>query len=95
LLPEARELAMRGRPRLLANLGRILSQPALDVSLPPPACESHPPDDAPLQVELIHHVSRPIHTLEEFNREQQHFDRAREKLLAKQRRRDPLVRLRR
>jgi hypothetical protein len=46
-------------------------------------------------IELVPHISRPIQTPKELNREQQHFDRAREKLLAKQRRRDPLVRLRR
>ena len=82
LLPEAQLLANRGRPCRLATLGRILSQPTLNVSLPPPAGESHSPDDAPLQVELIHHVSRNIRTLEELNREQAHLDRAREKLLA-------------
>jgi hypothetical protein len=82
LRSEAHELAKRGRPHLLATLARILSEPALDVSLPPPAGESHTGGDAPLPVELIHHVSPPIHTLEELNREQAQLDRAREKLLA-------------
>ena len=83
LLPEAQELAQRGRPRLLATLARILAEPALDVSLPPPAGDAVAPDDAPVQIELIHNVSRPIRNVDELNREQAHLDRAREKLLSR------------
>ena len=83
LLPEAQELAQRGRPRLLATLARILAEPALDVSLPPPAGDAGAPDDAPVQIELIHNVSRPIRNLDELTREQQRLDDARKKLLTK------------
>jgi hypothetical protein len=83
LLPEAQELAQRGRPRLLATLARILAEPALDVSLPPPAGDAAAPDDAPVQIELIHNVSRPIRSIAELNSEQQRLDDARKKLLTK------------
>jgi hypothetical protein len=83
LLPEAQELAQRGRPRLLATLARILAEPALDVSLPPPAGDAGAPDDAPVQIELIHNVSRPIRNLDELTREQQRLGDARKKLLTK------------
>lgn len=83
LLPEAQELAQRGRPRLLATLARILAEPALDVSLPPPTAGDTAPPGPPLAIELIHHVTRPIRTLDELEREQQRLDAARKKLLPK------------
>ena len=84
LLPEAKELAQRGRPRLLATLARILAEPALDVALPPSAAgDAAHSDDSPMQIELIHNVSRPIHSLEQLKAEQQRLDAAREKLLTK------------
>jgi hypothetical protein len=84
LLPEAKKLAQRGRPRLLATLARILAEPALDVALPPSAAagDAAHSDDSPMQIELIHNVSRPIHSLEQLNAEQQRLNAAREKLLA-------------
>jgi hypothetical protein len=82
LMPEAHELATRGRPRLLATLARILAEPALSASLsPPPSAGEN--DGPPLQVELIHHVARPIRTIDELNREQEHLDKARVRLLGK------------
>jgi hypothetical protein len=83
LLPEAKELAQRGRPRLLATLARIGAEPALDVALPPSAGDAAHSDDSPKQIEPIHNVSRPIHSLEQLNREQQRVDAVREKLLPK------------
>lgn len=52
----------------------------LDVSIPPPTTDA-PADRPPVHIELIHNVSRPIRTLTDLNREQQHLDRTREKLL--------------
>jgi hypothetical protein len=72
---------MRGCPRLLGTLARILSQPALDVSLPPPAGESPAGDDAPLRVELIHNGSRAIRIFEELEREQWALNRRTRKSL--------------
>ena len=78
LLPEAQDLAQRGRPRLLATLARILAEPALDVALPPPtAAGDTAPPGPPLAIELIHHVARPIRSIDELEREQQRLDHAR------------------
>jgi hypothetical protein len=77
---EAQELPKRGRPRVLATLARILAEPALSATLPTePSTE--PTDRPPLHVELIHHVPRPIRTLDELNRKQHHLDRTAKKLL--------------
>jgi hypothetical protein len=61
-------------------LARILSEPAVPAALPP--CNGGD-GRAPVAIELIHNVARPIRTLDELNREQQHLDHGRAKLLTK------------
>lgn len=82
LMPEARDLAARGRPRLLATLARILSDPALSAA-PPPLIENpqNAGDDGPMRFALVHSVARPINSLEQLNEEQRRLDVSRARLL--------------